>query len=1321
MKASNYRLKGTSLFVVLTVCLCCFAGNVFAAGGYFTINLTQDEQFYPNGDTSTYFFTPSQTMKINFIIIECLSDKDNDTFEEQFQVSITSDAAGNIPISSRYPNRAAVSDLIDNFGSSNGTDFDTHMYLFDIPDTYVNSSNSYYLAMEVGGGPPVHTWGKAYIYYGDTTIEPSRIAHGRNRQHINVPNGHEFDNPGDTIITSFHLTQQSYCRFITLNCLDDAMIKDAATEVIEVAICSDGAGTNVLASAQITDNFYSHGDCDGHAYLFDIPDVDLAPNTYYLRTTAVSGTPIRTWAGADLYWSNWQNYTWKAIPSPPDVDKFTHGHPNSKSCWIATASNMLAGAGYGTGATAQAKADNIYTQMTAHYDISKGGWPRTALKWWLASANNTWPANPYVFVGIRGNWNVTAQAPYGNSNLPSIIGNKLRDGESLGVAFFWDGSSLGHVTAVWGDEGFTPDNYDVSPIDINPKKIIMVDSDCDSGGNLQKYTYERYPITTTSPVSYGWRFKEYGSWTPKPWVRCLSTLSKSDLDPLATYTRRQRIIGSYKVSKPGQVPDSTSLHYVVGAQTGNLILWDTDIDWDANTVPTIVDSPTQPKQLTVDWDLSDNPVPFGNQITITTELGIENGGGIWYSGVSFPGIYANIPDFGLDIIHNMIGSSPFDPNDEDIIGGFIYGTMTVSDGNGNDGEFSFVKEYDFDQSPEWHNVIISPHPEATEVYQISNLKFGHAYTLPDEPNDIWAFEEWLTDHYTGPYDLIPAGPPLEFELNWTGRGLLPYPPSNHYQGGDDPPARTFPADQNLQGLWHSDSAWGDFDNDGDLDLVICGKFPYLSPWTWITRTYENQAGTLVEKTQADLTGITNESGGGLAWGDYDGDGDLDLAMAGIKSDSTRIARIYENNGTGTLTEDANQVLVGVSNAAIAWGDYDNDGDLDLVVTGYDGTDSNSILYKNDPLGTLTPDQTTVLTGLRGGSADFADIDGDADLDLLLTGHDGTARRAIFYINDPVGTLTDDGAHGLTGVNLSDVAFGDYDNDGDMDIALTGDGNPKISRVYENDGNGAYTDIGAGLTDLYRSNVAWADYDNDGDLDLALCGYTGTGLQTKLYENTGSGFSYDHGFTGVREGSLSFADVNDTGDIGFFMTGADWSNTYSRLYSNEGGFANISPSAPNSLTSTPDNANGGILFEWSGAEDNETPYEGLYYVVRVGTEPGGNDILSGTYSTPLMGNRGQRTQLFLKVPKNTYYWSVKTIDSGLRASGWTIEEVCHHCRGSVDYDCDVDLIDFSIMANAWLASAGDDDYNEDCDISDSDDDLINEYDLEVLADNWLQNQ
>ena len=451
--------------------------------------------------------------------------------------------------------------------------------------------------------------------------------------------------------------------------------------------------------------------------------------------------------------------------------------------------------------------------------------------------------------------------------------------------------------------------------------------------------------------------------------------------------------------------------------------------------------------------------------------------------------------------------------------------------------------------------------------------------------------------------------------------------------------------QNLIGVNQSDAQWGDFDGDGDPDLAICG----LSDTGRVTITYENLNGTLGQRQH--LEGISNESGGGLGWGDYDGDGDLDLAMAG-RTDAGGIARIYVNDGAGNLAQDTLQTLTGVSNAALDWGDFDNDGDIDLVITGHDGAQATAILYKNAPLGTLTAD-TTSLTGFSAGFCDFADYDGDGDCDLLLGGNDGTQTRTIFYENDPPGVLTDDGDHGIPGLGLSDAAFGDYDADGDLDLAVTGSnsvGGTYHSMVYANDGAGNFTHM-QNLFGVYRSSCAWGDYDNDGDLDVALMGYTGTNLYHFIYENTGAGLVLWKSLTGICEGSLSWADVDGDGDLDHLMTGTRWGTTmYARLYENIGGIPNTPPSAPTGLDCRP--ADCPARLTWDASSDAETPQEGLYYCLRVGTSPGADDVASGTYGTPLMGNVDQNTGVVLDLPDGDYYWCVRSIDSGLMPSEWS---------------------------------------------------------------------
>jgi hypothetical protein len=371
------------------------------------------------------------------------------------------------------------------------------------------------------------------------------------------------------------------------------------------------------------------------------------------------------------------------------------------------------------------------------------------------------------------------------------------------------------------------------------------------------------------------------------------------------------------------------------------------------------------------------------------------------------------------------------------------------------------------------------------------------------------------------------------------------------------------------------------------------------------------------------------------------------------ADETRITRIYENAGAGHLMWDTTHVLTRVASAALAWGDYDNDGDLDLVVAGHDSTQYTSTLYKNDPPGLLTPDSTHSLVGVAAGSADWGDYDGDGDVDLIITGNDGTQVRAVYYKNDPPGTLTEDGTHGLTGVGLSDMATGDYDNDGDLDLALTGaTATERIARIYSNDGSGSFA-VAHEISDIYRSSCAWGDYDNDGDLDVAFCGYDGSSLETKVHENTGSGFpETGFSFPPVREGSLTWADADQDGDLDLLITGADYNHKYARLYDKVGGPPNTPPTVPANLsfTDTMD-----LELKWDAAFDAETPAAGLYYCIRVGTTPGANDVVSGTYASPLMGNVRQSTQLTLQIPKGIYYWSVRAIDSGFMPSAWAPEQ------------------------------------------------------------------
>jgi predicted nucleotidyltransferase len=304
----------------------------------------------------------------------------------------------------------------------------------------------------------------------------------------------------------------------------------------------------------------------------------------------------------------------------------------------------------------------------------------------------------------------------------------------------------------------------------------------------------------------------------------------------------------------------------------------------------------------------------------------------------------------------------------------------------------------------------------------------------------------------------------------------------------------------LTDVYHGSVAWGDYDNDGDLDILLTGTIPW--PTTYVSKVYRNVGGGVFTESSAVLTGVYHSS---VDWGDYDNDGDLDILLTGsIPGSPYEVSQVYRNDGGGVFA-DVGASLDSVHNSSAAWGDYDNDGDLDILLAGRDGGPIVSQVYRNDGGGSFT-DIGAGLYGVEYGSAAWGDYDNDGDLDILLTGSDGLADcHSKVYRNDGASNFTEIGA-GLAAVSRSSVAWGDYDNDGDLDILLTGatgaypDWNP-TSKVYRNDGGGAFTDIGAGLTGVYMSSAAWGDYDNDSDLDILVTGYDGTDTAvTMLYLN-----------------------------------------------------------------------------------------------------------------------------------------------------------------------------------------------------------------------------
>lgn len=323
----------------------------------------------------------------------------------------------------------------------------------------------------------------------------------------------------------------------------------------------------------------------------------------------------------------------------------------------------------------------------------------------------------------------------------------------------------------------------------------------------------------------------------------------------------------------------------------------------------------------------------------------------------------------------------------------------------------------------------------------------------------------------------------------------------------------------------------DYDNDGRTDLYIA-----LNGWSgpMANRLYRNTGGKFEDVTEKSGAG---DAGSGFIslWGDLDNDGDLDLAIAnGVLRDGST-PQIYRNNGNGTFTNMTREAGIveppSYGAIGIALGDYDGDGDTDLLVNGLDRSPNR--LYRNEgkwKFAEVARQAGVVQPPHNGFVCFFFDYNNDGRPDILttslapwdavveglrdgyrpLTLHPDTNR---LFKNNGNGTFTDvtlaAGLYYPTGTMGAGVA--DIDNDGFVDIYL-GTGDPQLSRlepnrVFRNRGDGTFVDVTA-LTNFARPGnkghgVSFIDIDGDGDLEIyAQLGghYQGDHARNAFYEN-----------------------------------------------------------------------------------------------------------------------------------------------------------------------------------------------------------------------------
>ncbi len=304
----------------------------------------------------------------------------------------------------------------------------------------------------------------------------------------------------------------------------------------------------------------------------------------------------------------------------------------------------------------------------------------------------------------------------------------------------------------------------------------------------------------------------------------------------------------------------------------------------------------------------------------------------------------------------------------------------------------------------------------------------------------------------------------------------------------------------------SDGAtFADIDNDGDLDAFVV---------TWygvINYFYRNNGATFTYIPDA-VTGSIGTHSETAAWGDYDNDGFVDVYIT--NSDTDKRNMLYRNNGDDSFERITAGAWVTETDLSrcVNWVDYDNDGDSDLFVTN-ESNQAND-LFRNEGNGAFTKITTgPLVASLRGSmSASWGDVDNDGDFDVVVAnaGYFQQQNNQLFINNN--GNFTEVTGEPLVtdGGCSYGTAFGDVDNDGDLDLAVANGycNGSIVNFLYLNDGAGNFTRATTEMLNTPCSfGLAFGDYDNDGFLDLAIAtckNATGSPQPNNLlYHNNGN--------------------------------------------------------------------------------------------------------------------------------------------------------------------------------------------------------------------------
>jgi len=462
---------------------------------------------------------------------------------------------------------------------------------------------------------------------------------------------------------------------------------------------------------------------------------------------------------------------------------------------------------------------------------------------------------------------------------------------------------------------------------------------------------------------------------------------------------------------------------------------------------------------------------------------------------------------------------------------------------------------------------------------------------------------------------------------------------------------------NLPDLSKSHISWADFDQDGLPDLLLGGfEGNYMA--TIVNKVYLNNG----------VGGFTNTFSltapyvyAASACADFDRDGRIDFAIMGSSGSSNNLLQIYRNTGGGTF-EFAYNSNLGLMNGTMDTGDYDGDGDTDLLICGSVSNTGYTRILRNDGINSFT-NISQALPDVKYGDAKWIDFDLDGDLDISITGETNTSpvRLSRIYYNNH-GSYSDSG-FAFPALNNSTWEWTDLNQDGYPDCVLMGfTGSEAQTNMYINNAGESFSSIPSGLPDLHTGKLTWGDLNRDGIPDAILRGLNGTYYNAGVYLGTGVGhYTHETALNWcldlLSDGAVTMVDMDADGDLDIMFSGYrdGIQEPYTCVVRNDLALPNTSPLSPTASTVSGGND---LCLTWNSGSDQETHENSLSYRVIMGTAPGYGDVISpgsdretGYSYLPLPGDYYGRMQLN-NLPSGTYSYAVQAIDGGYQASPWS---------------------------------------------------------------------